>query len=94
MTTRSIYHGVREIEQGGRSNRTTWTVGPDADGVTVNTQADTVGLNREDLDWLIRPLLAQAWEAGWNRASEELRGKAKTKANPFVDPPVGEDRDR
>ena len=92
--TRSIYHGVREIEQRGK---TTWTVGPDGDdGVTVNTVPVTVGLNQEDLEWLIRPLLHRAWQEGFGEGVREASGNAAVDdgANPYTDPPVGVDRDR
>lgn len=38
------------------------------------------------LSWLIRPLLAEEWEAGWNQAMDELRGASQTKPNPHTDP--------
>lgn len=39
--------------------------------------------------WLIRPLLHEAWQAGWNQASAEFRGGSETMANPHKDPTNG-----
>ncbi len=62
--------------------------GPDGLGATftrAGMSCDATILPPRILAWLIRPLLREAWEQGWNQAAAEMQGRSETKPNPYED---------